>query len=163
MVLWFPGVICFVGLILSTACHIISVGAHLHWHFENLLGYNFILKHLLGPTSYTAIFCWSFFVVFPICKIVNEPWEEAVFFTQRLSQCCQITFDLGARTLLREGTGDFLGQPVSRGNTIAQVQFPWAGKVDWAFSNRLVELGSLPKAADSSGAYPVGIDQASKV
>lgn len=79
MVLWFPGVICFVGLILSTACHIISVGAHLHWHFENLLGYNFILKHLLGPTSYTVIFCWSFFVVFPICKIVNEPWEEAVF------------------------------------------------------------------------------------
>lgn len=44
---------------------------------------------------------------------------------------------------------------------IAQVQFPRAGRADWAFSSRLVGLGSLPRA-DSSGAYPVGLDQANK-
>lgn len=162
MVLWFPSMMCFVGLVLSTACHIIIVGAHLHWHFEKLVVYNFIWKHLFVQTSHTVVACWSFFVVFPICKVVNEPWEDAFFFHQRLSQYFQITFVLGASTLLRERTEGYLGQPVSRGNTIAQVLFPQAGKVDWAFSNRLVGLGSVPRAADSSGAYPVGLDQANK-
>lgn len=83
MVLWFPSMMCFAGLVLSTACHIIIVGAHLHWHFEKLVVYNFIWKHLFVQTSHTVIACWSFFVVFPICKIVNEPWEDVFFFFTR--------------------------------------------------------------------------------
>lgn len=102
MVLWFPSMICFVGLILSTDCHVISVGEHLHWHFENRVEYNFVWKHLLGQKSDTAIASWSFLDVFPICKIANEPWKDAFSSGQRLSQYCQITFDPRASTLLRE-------------------------------------------------------------
>lgn len=77
-----------------------------------------------------------------------SPEKMHFFFTQRLSQYCQIMFALGASTLLRERTGGCLGQPVFRGNTIAQVLFPRAGRADWAFSSRLVGwalcLGQTP-------------------
>lgn len=60
--LWFPSMMCFVELILSTVCHIISVGVHLHWYFKMQVVYNFIWEHIFGQTSctwtnYGAIVC----------------------------------------------------------------------------------------------------------
>lgn len=59
----------------------------------------------------------SLIVLFHICKIVNEPWEDAFFSPQqRIFQCSWITFELRASTLLRARTGVGLGLPNSRGS-----------------------------------------------